>query len=256
MSTGSVTLPLSALQERFAKSGLKGMSDQEILELLLSLGTPGKNYQKLAQRIINNFKSLKEMLRNHPEQIGRVPGVSNREVLVISVFRDINRKYFVDRLLERPIYETGREIYEYYYQEMIDARSQRFKILCLDKGKMVNEELDLPTIIPDSSIAQSSRVVIEHTIKCGARYFVVVHNHISGDPKPTKADREFTRDLVFAGLIIQIRLLDHVILGKNDFYSFSADGLIDEYEMEYQNLKLRGASQAKRRLYRARTSSQ
>jgi DNA repair protein RadC len=255
MGTAKNIVPLSPLQEKFLKSGLKDMSEPEILELLLSVGTPDKDYRRLSGRIISRYKSIKDMLRNSPEQIRQIPGVSNRVILVISIFRDITQKYLVERLLERPIYQTGREIYEHYYHEMIDARSEHFKMLCLDKAKRITGELDLLTIKPDSSIAQSSRAAIEYAIKHGAMYFIVAHNHLSGDPKPSQADIDITRDLVFAGLIIQIKLLDHVIIGKDNFFSFSNEGLIQEYEAEFQSLKLRGTAEAKRRLNTARKTA-
>ncbi len=254
MSTGKVTPPLSALQERFVKSGLKDMSDQEILELLLNIHTPGKDYHKLASRIVARFNNLKKVLETPAEQVQQISGISNHDVSFLSTMGGVFRKLTVEWIMERPIYEPGREIYEYYH-EITEARSQHFKMLCLDRAKRVTKELDLLTGKPDSGIAQSSRAVIEHAIKSGARYFVVAHNHLSGDPKPTKIDREITRDLVFTGLIIQTKLLDHVIIGKDSFYSFSADGLIDEYEMEYQDMKLRGTSEAKRRLKQARRNA-
>ena len=251
MSTGKITPPLSALQERFVKSGLKDMSDQEILELLLSIHTPAKNYHKLASSIVARFKNLKEVLETPAEQVQRIPGMSNHDVSFLSAIRDVFRKLTEERILERPIYEPGRIIFEYLHSEMQGLESENFKLICLDSKKMISETSDYFDIKPDISLSQSLRMIVEQAIIHKARYFIVAHNHLSGDPKPTKNDREITRDIVFAGMIIQIRLMDHVIIGKNDFFSFSADGLIDEYEMEYQDMKLRGTSQAKRRLKQA-----
>ena len=69
---------------------------------------------------------------------------------------------------------------------------------------------------------------------------------------PSKSDKELTRDLVYAGSIMQIRVLDHIIIGNNRYFSFAGEGLIDEYELNFLNLKMRGVSEAKRRLYRAK----
>ncbi|HET6478239.1 MAG TPA: JAB domain-containing protein, partial [Dehalococcoidales bacterium] len=69
------------------------------------------------------------------------------------------------------------------------------------------------------------------------------------------SDRELTRQLVYVGKIMQMKVVDHIIIGNNRYYSFADEGLIEEYEMDFLNLKLRGTSEAKRRIYRARLSS-
>jgi DNA repair protein RadC len=255
MGTAKKSTSLSPLQERFLKSGLKELSDEEILELLLSLHTPGKDYHKLASRMIMRFKNLKGLLETPAEQVQRIPGVSQRDRFVLSIMRDIFHKLEVERILERPIYELGHIIFEYLYYDMRELGSEQFKMICLDRSKNITDTIYLLTIKPDTGIVQSSRAVIENAIERGASSFIVVHNHLSGDPKPTQNDRDITRDLVFAGMIIQIKLLDHVIIGKDSFFSFANEGLVEEYEMEFQNLKIRGTSEARRRLKLARKSA-
>lgn len=71
------------------------------------------------------------------------------------------------------------------------------------------------------------------------------------NPEPSKSDKELTRDLVYAGSIVRIRVLDHIIIGDNRYFSFASEGLIEEYELDFLNLKIKGVSEAKRRLYRA-----
>ena len=248
-------MPLSPLQERFIESGLKDLSESEILELLLSLYTPDKNFRKLAVRMITRFKNLKGLLDASPEQLRQIPGVSRRDVFFLSVLRNLSQKYLSERIREGPVYERGRAIYDYLYHEMRELDKEQFKAICLDKSKKIIQTIDLLTIKPETGIAESSRAAIENVIRLGCRYFIVVHNHISGDPKPTQTDKDITRDLVFAGMIIQMRLLDHVIFGKDSFFSFANEGLIDEYEAEFQELKLRGTAEAKRRLTRARKAT-
>jgi DNA repair protein RadC len=255
MGTAKKTPPLSPLQERFIKLGLKDLREPEILELLLSLSTPDKDYHALANRIVTRFTSLKQLLNTPAEQIQRIPGVSSRDHLVLLAMMELSQKYLKDTILDRPIYQVGRVIFDYLYQEMWDQSQEHFKLVCLDAQKKIIKTSGLFSIRRDASLAQSSRLVIENAIKHKARYFIVVHNHTSGDPRPSKNDLDITRDLVFAGMIIQIKLLDHVIFGDDSFYSFSNEGLIEEYEAEYQELKLRGTTEAKRRLKAAKKTA-
>jgi DNA repair protein RadC len=85
---------------------------------------------------------------------------------------------------------------------------------------------------------------------------IFINNHPSADPGPNKNDKEMTRDLVYVGNIMWIRVLDHIIIGDNRYLSFAGEGPIEEYEMDFLNLKVKGTSEGKRRLYRAKLSGE
>ena len=104
--------------------------------------------------------------------------------------------------------------------------------------------------VDSSSI--SPREIIEGALKASAAALIFVHNHPSGNPAPSTSDRELTRQLVYVGKIMQMKVVDHIIIGNDRYYSFADEGLIEEYEMDFLNLRLRGTSEAKRRLYHAR----
>ncbi len=106
----------------------------------------------------------------------------------------------------------------------------------------------------DSSFI-SPREIVEGALKDKAAALIFVHNHPSGNPAPSISDRELTRQLVYVGKIMQMKVVDHIIIGNDRYYSFADEGLIEEYEMDFLNLKLRGTSESKRRLYQARQSS-
>ena len=81
-----------------------------------------------------------------------------------------------------------------------------------------------------------------------------MHNHPSGNPEPSKADRDVTRDLVYAAAIMQLKVLDHIIIGDNAYFSFAGQGLIDQYGLDFLGLKMKGVSGARRQAYRAQLS--
>ncbi|MCK4863255.1 MAG: hypothetical protein KAS25_03115, partial [Dehalococcoidales bacterium] len=105
-----------------------------------------------------------------------------------------------------------------------------------------------------NSSSVSPREVIEGAIKSNAAALIFVHNHPSGNPEPSASDKGLTRELVYAGRIMRIRVLDHIIIGDNKYYSLAGEGLIGEYETDFMNLMLRGTAEARRRLYKARES--
>ena len=100
----------------------------------------------------------------------------------------------------------------------------------------------------------SLREVLEGAIKSSVTALIFVHNHSSGNPEPSTSDKDLTRNLVSAGNIMRIKVLNHIIIGDNRYFSFADDGLVEEYELDFLNLKLRGTSEAKRRLYKTRLS--
>ena len=125
------------------------------------------------------------------------------------------------------------------------------KVIYLNSQNQIIEIADLAEGTVDSSFV-FPRQVTEGAIKHNAASLILVHNHPAGNPEPSKSDRDLTRDLVYAGSIMRIRVLDHIIIGDNRYFSFAGEGLIEEYEMDFLNLKARGTSEAKRRLYRAK----
>ncbi|UCD09373.1 MAG: hypothetical protein JSU79_01650, partial [Dehalococcoidales bacterium] len=92
-----------------------------------------------------------------------------------------------------------------------------------------------------NSSAVVPREVVESTLKHNAVSLIFAHNHPSGNPEPSNSDLELTRDLVYAANTVQIKVLDHIIIGNNRYYSFAGRGLIEEYEMVYHGLRLSGA---------------
>ncbi len=128
------------------------------------------------------------------------------------------------------------------------------KVVYLNSQNQIIDTTDLFEGTVNSS-SVSPREVIEGLIKHNAVSLVFVHNHPSGNPEPSTNDKDLTRELVYAGKIMRIKVLDHMIIGDNRYFSFADDGLIEEYELDFLNLKLRGTSEAKRRLYKAKLSS-
>jgi DNA repair protein RadC len=134
---------------------------------------------------------------------------------------------------------------------MRDLKKELFKVLYLNSQNQIIETADLfKGTITGSAI--SPRELIESAIKYRAVSLVFVHNHPSGVPEPSQNDKQLTRDLVYAAAIMQIKVLDHVIIGDNRYFSFAGEGLIEQYELDLLDLKIKGVSEAKRRLYRAK----
>jgi len=232
------------LRQKFIKSGLKGFHDYEIVELLLSLGTPRKDCKQQAKEAIKKFKTLRGVLEAPSEELQQIDGIGAHSAFGIKLMQEVAREFLKEKIIDKPIYKSSQEIFDYLYHSMRDLKKEVFKVIYLNSQNQIIETEDLfEGTINSSSI--STREVIESAIKYNAASLIFIHNHPSGNPEPSQSDKEITRDLVYAGSIMRIRVLDHIIIGNNRYFSFAGEGLIEEYELDFLNLKVRGASEAK-----------
>lgn len=238
------------LREKFLKSGLAGFHDYEIIELLLSLGTPRRDCKPQAKEALKRFKTLRGVLEAPLAELQQIEGIGPHSAFGIKLVQEVAREFLKEKILDKPVYKSAQEIFDYLYHSMRDLKKEVFKVIYLNSQNQIIETEDLfEGTVNASSV--SPREVIEGAIKHNAVSLIFVHNHPSGSPEPSQSDKDLTRDLVYAGSIMRIKILDHVIIGNNRYFSFAGAGLIEESELEFLNLKMKGVSEAKKRLYRA-----
>jgi len=239
------------LREKFLKSGLAGFHDYEIVELLLTLGAPRKDVKPQAKEALKRFKTLRGVLAASPEELQQIPGIGPHSAFGIRLVQEVAREFLKERILDRPFLKSAQEIFDYLYHSMRDLKKEVFKVVYLNSQNQIIDAVDLSGGTVDASSVYP-REVMEGALKSSAVSLVFVHNHPSGNPDPSPNDRDLTRQLVYAGKTMRIKVLDHIIIGDNRYFSFADGGLINEYELDFLNLKLRGTSEARRRLYDAR----
>ncbi len=223
------------LREKFLRGGLAGFLDYEVVELLLTLGTPRRDCKRPARDVLREFKTLRGVLEAPPADLQRVPGVGPKNLFGIRLVHEVSRRFLKDRMMSRPVCHSSREVFDYLYHALRDLRTERFKTIFLDPKNQVIEEKTLFEGTVDSS-AVYPREVIKDALRYEASALIFAHNHPSGDPEPSLCDKEITRDLVFAARVIQIRVLDHIIIGNDRYFSFADQGLIDAYDLEFGGL--------------------
>jgi DNA repair protein RadC len=241
---------ITQLQEKFVKEGFKDFEDREIIELLLSMVMPARKAKQLAVICIDRFKNLGNFLKASPEELKQI-GVTPACVFCIAMLHKLPIKVLQEKISEQSIYDSPQDIFDYFYYSMRDLKKEVFKVMFLNARNQIMEVVDLFEGTADK-IAINARDVIENAIAHNTKSLIFVHNHPSGDPAPSQADRQLTRDLVFVGEILQIKVLDHIIIGENRYFSFASEGLIKEYETDFLNLKLTSTCEAKRKLSKAR----
>jgi DNA repair protein RadC len=224
------------LRERFDQSGLEAFLDYEIVELLLTLGTARKDCKPQAKEAIKRFKTLRGVLEASPGELQRIKGITAHNIFVIKFMQEISREFLKEQVLDKLYCRSSREVFDYLYHSMRDRKKEVFKVMFLDSQNRVVEIEDLFEGTLNAS-AIYPREIIEGAVKHNAAALIFVHNHPAGNPQPSDNDKQITQDLVFVGNIMQIRILDHIVIGDNRYFSFADAGLIEQYNSDFLTLK-------------------
>ncbi|NQT30891.1 MAG: DNA repair protein RadC [Deltaproteobacteria bacterium] len=231
---GNMTL----LQERFIRSGFGDLTDQETIELLLSLVLPNREGKKKAKECMASFNNLRGFLsasRRELEQVGIKPPC----MLYIKLLHELPAEVLRQKIVDQPSYKSSKDVYDYLNYSMRDLKNEIFKAIYLNNRNQIMNIADLFEGTLDS-IPIRPRDIVESAINHRATALIFAHNHPAGDPAPSKQDKQLTRDLVFVGSILQIKVLDHIIIGNSHYFSFADQGLIEKYEDSFMSLKIRG----------------
>lgn len=223
------------LREKFLKGGLKGFLAYEVVELLLSLGTPRRDCKEQAKQALKKFKTLSGVLEASEENLQEIKGIGPHNIFGLKLVQEVSRRFLKEKMISRPVCRCSREVFDYLYHALRDSKKEKFKVLFLDTKNQILEEKTIFEGTVDSS-AVYPREILKDALKHDASSLIFVHNHPSGDPNPSASDTEITKELVFTASVMQIKVLDHIIIGNNRYFSFADQGLIEDYEALFNNL--------------------
>lgn len=228
----------SPLEERFTKLGLVGLDDLEIIELLISQNHSQREAKKYAKKVLEHFGSLRKLLVATDQEL-QDTGFCDKCILSIKLIHELPAWILEQKIKEAPVYRSSKEIFDYLSYSMRDLNKEIFKAIYLNSRHQI---IATPDLFESnlSSVPISPRDIVESAVKNGATALIFVHNHTSGDPTPSRTDKQLTRELVFVSSVIQIRVLDHIIVGGNKYFSFADERLIQEYEDAFLNIRIRG----------------
>ncbi|MBW7997952.1 MAG: DNA repair protein RadC [Candidatus Glassbacteria bacterium] len=221
------------LRERFLERGLDALRDDEIIELLLTLGTPRRDCKAPARELLDKMGSLRRVFEAPVEELTRIKGVGPRNAMTVRLIHEVARKYLETRMAESTFLSGSSDVYDYLRHSMRDLDVEVFKVIYLDARHAVMSIEGLFTGTMTYNVIYL-RELLRKALNCNAAAIVVAHNHPSGDPSPSPEDKALTRDIVFSTSLIDVKLVDHVIVGEDCFYSFADKGLIEVYLREFR----------------------
>lgn len=204
-------------RERLIKHGSGALSDAELLALLLKIGNRGENVIELSQRLISTH-GLEHLAQCSLEELQKIKGIGKAKACEILAAFELARRANICGVEKKSI-KSALEVFHYFHPLLKDAVQEQFHLLLLDtKNKILKEELiSLGTL---SASLIHPREVFKSAIRGSAHAVIIVHNHPSGDPAPSHEDEAITQKLVEAGELLGIKVLDHVIIGKDKYWSW------------------------------------
>ena len=213
------------LREKFLKSGLDGFHDYEIIELLLTLGTPRTDCKQQAKDALRKFGSLKEVLEAEHAGLKEIKGIGDKNVLGLKIAQAVSRRYLADRVLDKDFVRSSDEVLDYLKHNLRDKNREIFLVIYLNGRNQIlkMEELFEGTL---STSAVYPREVVRRALVNDAAALVFVHNHPSGNPNPSQDDLTITKKLKKDAQTIDMSVHDHLIIAGNGVYSFADHGLI------------------------------
>jgi len=213
------------LRQRFREGGADAIPDYELLELILFRAVPRRDTKPLAKAILARFGSFAEAV-NAPEALLReVPGLGESAVIEIKLVRAAALRLVRGEVLERPVLASWSQVLDYCRASMGFENQEQFRILFLDKrNQMIADEVQQKGTVDHTPVYV--REVVKRALELSATAVVLVHNHPSGDPTPSRADIEMTKQIVASAKNLGIVVHDHIIVGKQGHASFRGLGLI------------------------------
>lgn len=219
------------LRERFRREGLSAFSEHEVLELLLMYAIPQRDVNPLAHALIKQFGSLAGVLDAHESELMRVAGVGRHAALLISLMPQLFGAYQKSSLGARPVLATLGDAKRFCASLFTGVHDERFYIICLDQmGHVLYTELLYEGTIDEIMIYP--RQVVEMVMRHHAHGVMFVHNHPSGQAKPSQADLDTTETIIRALGLISVRVIDHLIFTKESIYSMIRQSQYDLQESE------------------------
>ena len=213
------------LRGKFLNSSLEGFHDYEIIELLLTLGTPRKDCKQSAKEALMKFGTLKAVLEADAVDLKTVRGIGDKNVFGLKIAQAVARRYLADSVVDKDFIRSSKEVLEYLQHNLRDKNRELFMVIYLNGRNQIikMEEVFEGTL---STSAVYPREVVKRALDNEAAALVFVHNHPSGNPNPSKEDLTITNKLKEASQSIDVVVHDHLIITGNEVYSFADHGLI------------------------------
>ena len=210
---------------RFRATGAAALPDYELLELILYAALPRRDTKPVAKALLARFGTFSEVLGAPEAQLREVAGVGDGVALHLKVVKAAAERFARDAVRERPLFDSGRAVVDYCMAAMAYETVEHFRVLFLNKkNQLIADEVQQTGTVDHTPVYP--REIVKRALELSATALILVHNHPSGDPTPSNADIQMTKQIVEVAKPLGIVVHDHLVVGKAGHVSFRALALM------------------------------
>lgn len=207
-------------RERFEKYGAEALSDSELLAILLRTGTKNNSVINLANEILKEFDNINSLNDVTIEELCKIKGIQKAKAISILAAIELGRRITENFRKESIKIESPSDAYRFVRTKLENLLHEELVCIFLNTKSEVMKVKKI-SIGTTNSTLFDSKIVLKWALKFSSSYIIIAHNHPSGDPTPSDNDRIVTDQIIRAGKAVDIKVVDHIIVGKDKYYSFS-----------------------------------
>lgn len=213
------------LRQRFVESGMDALQDYELVELLLFMAVPRRDVKPLAKTLLKKFGSFPDLMNASIDELIQIDGINKNTAIALKTVNSAAHRLMKQELMRKPVLNNWTRLMDYCHVTMAHEKREHFRILFLNKkNEMLADEIQGSGTV-DHTPAYP-REIIKRALELGATALILLHNHPSGDPKPSQADIDMTQAIIRAAQPFDIIIHDHVIIARSGYSSFKNMGLM------------------------------
>ncbi len=212
-------------REKLLAQGPAALADAELLALLLRTGTRGLGVLQMAEQLLARNGGVSGLLRTEPNQLAKVKGLGPAKLAELQAVLELARRALTAELAQRPVFDSPTTVREYLKLQLADLAHEVFAVLFLDaQHRLIAYEPLFRGTLTQTSVYP--REVLKRALALNAAAVLLAHNHPSGVAEPSRADEFLTQSLKTALAMIDVRVLDHLVVGRGQIVSFAERGLL------------------------------
>ena len=220
------------LRQRFLMHGIDALTDSDVVELLLTFGTPRQDCKERSRTLLRHFGSLQGVLEAPMEELQKIKGIGPKNAIALKFVHAVARRFLRQRVLNKPFVQCAKDVVDYLFHYLSLKSRESFMVVFLDTAnqiidikEMFSGTLDRAPIYP--------REIVKAAIEIGAKGVILVHNHPSGQTTPSQQDIKATKRIMIGASALGLNVLDHIVIGSiGQYFSFEEEGLMHRLRQE------------------------
>jgi DNA repair protein RadC len=213
------------LRKKYRTSGIDAFHDYEALELLLCYAIPRGDVKPPAKALLKTFGSIKGVIDADMSDLEKVRGIGPSSAVALKLLKDLCALYLKQQAMEKPQITCTSELVNYCKTALGGLKDEQFRVIYLDAQNRIIDDESIQEGIVNQAVVYP-RKVLENALKQKASAIILLHNHPSGNIRPSDADIRLTKTIQETARVLDILVHDHIIIGENRFFSFREEGIM------------------------------